>query len=301
VMDSASYSAPPAPPSLKPAPQIAQSPMDHSNQPQTIASNPSSAPAPMPKPVTPPPSAPRTAKLSLATPSAQPAAPGTSGIDPALMGRMYHDSIMVDGFKLPMPPGEWAMLANTSVKALKDPNNTGMNYFLGRIENKRLVAAIIILAMRSQGSGFVKFDGCDNPDNIYSMKEDVEPFGHQSCWVIHSFFTPPWQQWGDQATKLSNLMRAAAGDLAAKGITYPQDLVAVQFYRSETWGLLETSYLFSPEASHITSNVAPSFRDADWFGPNLHRYPEKVAYAEKLEAWGNVFWPRVKAAFDEGK
>ena len=300
AIDTASYTAPARPAALPKVAVIAEKPaIGHSDATPPAAPR---AAASVPAPVrSSPPSPPRTATLSLATPSAEPAKPDPSGIDPALMGRTYHDYVLVNGFKLPLPPGEWAMFANSSVKAIKDPNNTGMNYFLGQIENKRLVAALLIVALRSQGSGFVNFDACANPDNIYSMKEDLQPFGHQSCWIIHSLFTPPWQQWADQATKQSNLIRAAAGDMAAKNVTYPQDLVAVQFYRSESWGLLEGSYLFSPEKSHITSNVAPTFRDADWFGPNLHRFPEKVAYVAKLEEWGNEFWPRFKRAFDEGK
>ena len=195
------------------------------------------------------------------------------------------------------------MLANSTVKTLKDPNNTGMNYLLGQIENKRLVGAIQILALRSPaspGTGFVAF-GCDNPNFAYSMKEDIQPFAHQSCWVVRNWFTPPWQEWADQSKKMPELMRAAAGDLAAKGVSYPQDLVDVQFYRSETWGLLEVSYLFSPEKEHIASNIAPTLRDSDWWGPNLRRSPEKMAYIESLKVWGASFWPRVKQAFDAGQ
>ncbi len=278
-VDSATYTVPPGAP-----------------QPQAAAQ--ATPPVIKSPPIRKPPSV---AQLSLATPATQ--TTDKSGIDPALLGRTYHDYLLADGFKVPLPRGDWAMLANSTVKALKDPNNTGMNYFLAQIENKRLVGAIQIVALRSPaspGTGFPAFE-CNDPSFAYAMKEDGQPFGHQACWVIHNWFTPPWQEWADRSKKMSELTRAAAGEMAAKGITYPQDLVDVEFYRSESWGLLEVHYLFSPEKEHISSNIAPSFRDSDWWALNLRRYPEKLRYVEAREVWGASFWPRFKQAFDAGQ
>lgn len=242
---------------------------------------------------------PKVAELSLATPSNRGNSKDPSGLDAAVMGRTYHDSLLANGFKVPLPPGNWVMLANSSIKIINDPANTGTNYFLGRIEHKRLVGAVIIYAMRSPGSGFARFDMCDPPD-LYLAKEEIIPFDHQACWLIHSYFTPPWQQWADKTIDVKGITRAAAGDLAAKGVTYPQDLVSVHFFRSEKWGLLNVSYLYSPENEGITSNIAPTFRDADWFVTNIQKYPEKIAYVNKLKNWGDPFWLRFKAAFAEG-
>jgi hypothetical protein len=263
-------------------------------------------PPPMPAAVapTPPPAAATAVTLSLATPANQSTGAGSSGIDAAMMGRTYQHELLMNGFKLPLPPGEWVALASSSVHVIKHPENTGMNYFLGQIEHARLVSAITVLALRNSAApetGFEGFLACDNPENIYSSKEEITPFGHQACWIVQSFFTPPLQQWADKAAKLSNLYRAAAGDMAAKGVTYPQDFVAVQFFRAETWGLLDAMYLSSPEKERIDSNVVPSLRDSDWFGPHLQKYPDKVAYTEKLKKWGEQFWPRFKAAYEAGR
>jgi len=259
------------------------------------------APVPPPSAVTPARPAkatPQVAELSLATPGNNVVSKDTSGLDAAVMGRTYHDSLLVNGFKLPLPPGNWVMLANSSIHVTKDPSNTGMNYFLGRIERKRLVGAVIIYAMKSPGSGFAGFNRCDT-GNIYTAKEEITPFDHQACWNIHTYFTPPWQQWADKTISINGIERAAAGDMAAKGVTYPQDMISVQLFRSEKWGLLEASYVYNPESEGITSNVAPTFRDADWFGSNLQHYPEKIAYVNKLKDWGGSFWSRFKIAFEE--
>jgi hypothetical protein len=212
--------------------------------------------------------------------------------------------MVTNGFHVPLPPGEWAVLATSNIFVKSNPQNAGTTYFIGKIEKGRLVGALQINALRTPAAaptGFDEFKACSNPDNLFTNKEAVAPFDHQACWVIHSFFTPPWLQWGDKGFPMENLMRAAAGDLAAKGVTYPQDLVAVQFIRSEKWGVLNATYLFSPEQDGIQSTVVPTFRDADWFARNVQRFPEKLAYVEKLRKWGDVFWPRFKAAFDAGK
>ena len=82
------------------------------------------------------------ATLSLATPSGQSTVDQRSRLDRTLLGRTYQDYILASGFKVPLPPGQWAMLANTSIAASAHPENKGIAYFLGDIENKRLVGAV---------------------------------------------------------------------------------------------------------------------------------------------------------------
>jgi hypothetical protein len=267
--------------------------------PTQVASTPPPPIAPLPASPQPP-AAP--AHVSLATPG-NPAA-SAPGIDTALIGRTYQHELLMNGFNVPLPPGDWAILASFNIWVKQSLQNKGITYFLGRIEKGRLVGAMHVNALRSPAdapTGFDAFKVCTNPDNVYTNDEGVEAFDHQACWAIHSYFTPPWQQWGDKATSLEGVVRAAAGDLAAKGVTYPQDLVSVHFFRSEKWGLLNVSYLFSPAQDGIQSNLVPTFRDSDWFGPNVQRYPEKVTYINKLKQWGESFWPRFKTAFDAGR
>ena len=123
---------------------------------------------------------------------------------------------------------------------------------------------------------------------------------YAACWTIRTIYATGWSRWGDRAVKLSAIDRAAAGDMSATGITYPQDFISVQFTRTEAWGLLEVMYLFSPEVEHITSHTVLSINESDWTPANLSRYPEKVAYIDKMKAWGKAFWPQFKQAFDGG-
>jgi hypothetical protein len=246
--------------------------------------------------------APATAAISMAVPGAA-ARPDASGLNGALLGRTYRQSIRVEGFDVPLPPGQWAVLANSSIHFNSSP---GMAYFLGRIEQKRLVGAIRLFALRSNsqpGTGFPAANGCKvrNPNLNYLYAGSVTAFDHQACWLINNYFTPPLQQWADRAVKIAGLDRAAAGDLTAKGVSYPQDLIDVRFTRAETWGFLEVSYLFNPEAEGINSSTALSARESDWHAPNAPRFPEKMAYLAKIQAWGEGFWPKFQQAFESGQ
>lgn len=283
----ASYVSQPAPSAPAPPP-VAVAPTADSNSAHQLAL-PSS------------PSKIQTANLSLATPGNSSSAAGD--LDNALGGRTYSGSVNVDGYKVPLPTGKWVILSNVHYKS---PRAAGELVFLGEVKNKRLVGGARITALHTVGqpaAGFPpKLSGCFGVNHIdlYVDSEAMDANGHQSCWLVDSFFTPPLQQWADRATKIDALDRAAGGDLAAKGVTYPQDFVRIRMTRTEPWGLLEVAYLFSPEAGGIKSNDAISAADTDWTRGNISRYPEKLAYIEKMKQWATQFWPVFKGAFATG-
>ncbi|MBK5417407.1 hypothetical protein [Pseudomonas sp. TH31] len=182
---------------------------------------------------------PSTANISLATSGAA-SSQDPSGLDRAMIGRTYSGTVRVDGYEVPLPTGQWAMLANSSIRL---PKASGMIYFFGRIEKKRLIGAVRIIGLKSNespGDGFEQANGCvtGNPDLNYVFIESVKPFAHQGCWSMTNIYTPPFLQWADQTVKISSLDRAAAGDMAAKGVTYPQDFMVLRFFRAEKWGCL---------------------------------------------------------------
>jgi hypothetical protein len=242
---------------------------------------------------------PHNATISLATPGGS-GIDQTSGLDRALLGRTFQSTLLVNGFKVPLPPGQWAMLANGAVTGNAHPENKGMIYFLGQIVQKRVVAAMWVQAMRSPGLGFIQNQNCTNPANLYVLDEP-EGTDHQGCTWIRSYFSADMQQWADKSAHIDQMARAAGGNLAAKGVSYPQELVTAGFQQAEKWGELSAGYMFSPEKNGISSNVVPTFRDSDWYKSNLQRYPEKVAYVNKLQQWATSFSPKFQAAFEGGK
>jgi hypothetical protein len=249
---------------------------------------------------------PTTASLSLAMPSGAAGnnAAAQTGLNPGLYGRTYSGSIQVNGFQLPLPAGNWVMLANQGINF---PTASGTDYFFGRIKDKHLVGAILVYTLRPKSpsdtvmSSLVKMAGCNRADALYMSSTEMADGGFPSCWFTHGWFSSPMLTWADRASHLESVLRATGGDLAAKGVDYPQDFVAVQFVRNQTWGLLYAEYLFSPQAEGIQSNIVSTYLDSDWTHDHIGRFPEKVAYAEKIKAWGMTFWPKFESAFAAGK
>ena len=223
----------------------------------------------------------------------------TSGLDRALLGRTFQDTLLFNGYKVPLPPGQWAMLANGTVTGTR-PQNKGTMLFLGQIVQKRLVAAVWVEAMRSPGLGFVHNPNCSNPANLY-VSDEPDNTDHQGCRWIRSYFSADIQQWADKSAHIDQIGRAVGRDLAAKGVSYPQELVTAGFCETEKWGRLTAGYMFNPEKEGISSNVVTAFGDSDWYKSNLQRYPEKVAYVSKLQQWAADFQPKFQAAFAAGK
>lgn len=282
----ASYTPQPKPTATQAAPVVAPAPQPV----QTAAMPMPASAAPL-----------QTAKLSLATPDNH--APGADGLDSALSGRRISGTLRVDGFDVPLPPGDWLELASMHFKQSTD---AGEMLMLGQVKNRRLIGYVRITAARSTSepaAGFRAAPGCDRQSEHANVliSEALEPFGHQACWLMDHSFLAPLQAWADRANKLPPLERAAAGDLAAKGVSYPQEMISLRFTRAETWGLLEARYVFSPEGDSIAAHPIASYADSDWEPRVVNRYPEKVAYLDKLKRWGDGFWPRFKTAFDAGR
>ena len=219
-----------------------------------------------------------------------------------IMGKTFTKSMPAGGFIIPLPDGNWTVIATANVT---EPGATGTGYFLARLQDGRLIGAARIIAADSKerpGAGFKLFTDCDNRNgnNIFTVNEGCTAFESQSFWRLHNYFSS-FPQWADRTLPMGELDRLAGKMLTTNGIRYPQDFVAVQFVRAEKWGVLDTSYLFSPEDDGITAKQVSTFRESDWHSANITRFPDKMAYARKLKDWGASFWPKIKDAFAAGE
>jgi serine/threonine protein kinase len=279
----------PAPPHPKPVSSAASVPVTakpaakKSAAPQVAAA---AAAAPAPEPLT----------------SPAPSLPSTDQgypIDRAQIGATYQRSFQAYGYDVPLPPGEWVLLSGAQIIPNLRFGNTGHDYVLARIERQRVVEGMRIQALRSAPApdlGFAKNPFCEDPNNLYAQIEALSADAHQSCWRVYDLFTGGWL---DLASDQDAVHAAGVRRLLETGVSFPQDLLTVAFFRAETWGALLVSYSFSPEHQGIASHTANSARESDWYIGNLNRYPEKADYVAKLRDWGNASWPKFKQAFDQ--
>jgi hypothetical protein len=268
------------------------------------AAPPAQAPAPAAAPMSketaaPPP--PKTAALSMVT--GGPAAPSDgTGLNPALVGNLFSGTFEASGLTVPLPPGRWAVLARMSGKI---GGGAAAQYALGRIANGKLSAVLHLTTITGipTPNGVPEAKTCTQPRmqivHYVFVDSDSNPLSHQGCWTLENFYTAYMNQWADRAAKMSALDRATAGDLAAKGLSLPQDAVQLRFLKSNASNFVELRVMFSPESEGISSNPAATVMDSDWSVANVARYPEKTAYLARMKAWGASFWPGFAQAFDK--
>ena len=176
-------------------------------------------------------SLPRAVPLNLAPPDAMLAkSQSQKGNEkPIFMGKVYVGFFPAAGRKLPLPPGSWTVLADLRT----GPESSA--YFLARIENKRLVGAVMFyLDNFREGVQYKSATECTDPANLYAITEsnqDARDGGSQAFWTIRNIFATVWGQWANKEVRMDPIIRAAAGEMQIQQIILPQDLVQVKFLR----------------------------------------------------------------------
>lgn len=286
ALSAASYTPPrienPAPPPVATAQAVAQA-----------------APAAaVPAPAKAAPAKPSAAELSMVTASGS-GTPNATGLDPALTGRLYTGAIFINGFEAPLPQGQWMILAQ---QRQQRPPITATATYLGRIKNKRLLGVVRIVTGRGGVALQTPVECMRSVPILFTVKVegDFIPGKQEACWRMGGYYATDLQRWADRSVRMPSLERAAAGDLAAKGVSYPQDFIAIAFTREDPTHGLEATYFFSPEEAGINSRTVTSLADSDWTPARISSSPEKMAYVAGLEAWAESFWPKFKDVFAKG-
>jgi len=217
---------------------------------------------------------------------------------PIYMGKLFSGFFPAAGRKLPLPPGSWVVLADLRT----GPQSS--TYFLAKIENKRLVGAVtFFFDSFREGVQYRPAAECTDPANLYAAVEsnqDSRDGGSQAYWTIRGIFATVWGRWADRGTRMDPVIRSAAGEMEVQQITLPQDLVQVKFLRVELWGRVLGNCYFSPELERISSKTVSNWMESEWSYLNYEKYPEKVAYIDRLKEWGQAWWPKFKGAAGPG-
>jgi hypothetical protein len=238
------------------------------------------------------PSAGRAGK-SLAPPS-RPDASGTrrTGVDPAgamPMDKTAADYVMAQGMTVPLPPGQWVVVAHVPA-----PDRGGLeSLFLAQVRRDKLSRAVLVRATMQadeSATGFRRSAPCARPGVLYAKTIANEELGRQDCWTIDH----------DASTRSERdtapMIGAAIGELELRGIKYPPVLLSAFFRLADKQRSLDAVYYFNPETDGITSRPT-SWEESDWNRNDIYKYPDKIAYVEKLRAWAEAWHPAVRDGF----
>ncbi|HLF16985.1 MAG TPA: hypothetical protein VI796_06120 [Candidatus Thermoplasmatota archaeon] len=134
------------------------------------------------------------------------------------------------------------------------------------------------------GTGYRPFKQCQRKALMAVVVHANEEFGIQDCWTLnHNSGTAAWTAKGTHP-----LLRAAAGALQVAGVPIPETLLSVYYRLADTRGFLNVIYYFNPERDGIKTRPTATWEDSDWHRDYIARYPDKVAYVQRLKAWATT-------------
>ncbi|WP_290702868.1 hypothetical protein [Amphritea sp.] len=203
--------------------------------------------------------------VSRVTPSIQPTSAKLKVDD--LLGNRYSDSFNITNFSLPLPAGDWEVLAFYKVQQSED--DKAIIFFqqeAGQLKN--LYAVRFILS--TNGKGFRQKSACSAKRGYVSEVSSNQSFGPQNCfWVEHS--TKPWEL---PIFKLSYLR------LKEKGIHAPEVVINSAFHRADQNSSLTAYYFSNPELSGIKTQTS-SWSTSPWHPRVIEGHPKLEAFAQE--------------------
>jgi hypothetical protein len=214
------------------------------------------------------------------------------GIDPSLLGRLFSNSIKIDGFDVPLPGAHWAIASHGT---LKGHNISGDGYFLIKVYHGELAKGLLVRLLRAKAGETMDQIRLPKIRTLLASSPECSAPGTESCWEMYPFSTYFWQRWGDTSTPLDIVARRAAEFMDKRGIKYPHRFIATSFVRHASWGVMEATYYSNSDGNDLTP-VTPG---AD--PKAIVKMTFNAKYITDLKTWANAFWPRIQAAFAAGK
>jgi len=203
----------------------------------------------------------------------------------SLMGKTVTGSVLTQGKSVPLPPGQWIVVAHF-------PAAGGVeSLFLAQLRRDKLSRAVLVQAStQASESGFRRSAQCARTALLYVKTISNEEFGRQDCWTINH------NLWTQSERDTPPIIRAAIGDLEVRGVKYPPVLLSAFFRLADRQSFLHAVYYFNPETDGIASKPT-LWEESDWNRNYIHQYPDKIAYVEKLRAWAEGWHPAVRDGF----
>ena len=232
--------------------------------------------------------------IASSAPNAAPAIPGTpTGEQISLMGKTFTGRLPYLGRQLPLPPGTWTVVAQVFPSAHGDGSE---GTALAEHVNARLVGLTVFTGTGPQargGTGYRPFTQCQRTALTVVVVHANEEFGVQNCWTInHNTGTDAWSAKGAHP-----LMRAAAGALQVTAVAIPETLLSVYYRLADKQGFLNVLYYFNPEREGIRTRPTATWEESDWHRDYIARYPDKVAYVQRLKAWATAHHQALAESF----
>jgi hypothetical protein len=153
------------------------------------------------------------------------------------------------------------------------------NVFLAHIESGKLFGFIWIAGNADLSrSGWILDSFCKRNDILFSI---VDAFSQndERCWSINH----------NVMTRGSNTSAAASAlytFVEQNHIAMPGTMITVGMRWHDSSTFTKVVYYFNPEFEGLAPSTQLDWRTNDWHLDRIANFPDRVAYIEKLKAWG---------------
>ncbi len=213
----------------------------------------------------------------------------TTATPPPLNEEYVGEFRFSNGQALPLPEGTWTSVARAHRR--NNHNNLLETVTLVATDSGQVTGLVIgrtnIDAARS---GWIIPKLCQRSDT--HLAEVVSYNTRDSfCWgIVHSDHSKNFSgYWGE-------VLRPYFDYVDGRGIAAPKAMIDVEMYKAKPSRFLSARYYWNPEVEGFPAPAVAAWQNSDWNVSNVAGDAEKLAYLERLEAWGRSMIPRFKAA-----
>lgn len=201
-----------------------------------------------------------------------------------------------NGSQLPLPEGTWTLVGNKGIT-----NNTGQYLyqpiladFRNGVVQKIVWATTAIGGKNSPGftDGYIAFRTCSRTNMHFVKTNLMVENGDQDCWFLNHFVMS-----GTNDRTPPSIIQSREY-FAANKIKIPLTAIYSGHHLANfRLQFLTARYFFNPEVEGFSPPAQAAWSINDWHKDRYFSDPKKVAYIEKIKAWGAQWHQRVKQGF----
>jgi hypothetical protein len=202
----------------------------------------------------------------------------------------YTGSVELLGRRIPLPAGEWTVVARDFSTDKVDPPSVDIAFV--RSEGHRITGLLSIYGTplgRPAPAGFKVNTACTASDVILNEVAAESPGGVQDCLNVRWLRPVIYHD-----IRSSAFVHNIAAALDARDIGLPAVMVGAEAYEADRGHELRFAAFFNPDAAGITPDLSVQRGQSGWAPYNLPKDPQKAAYVERVRNWGEAWRPALR-------
>ena len=233
----------------------------------------------------------------------------TSLKDSNYVGKVYKNTIQLQGMDIPLPEGDWLVIGSGYVEqrivgGSEGTKNSGTNdHFQVVLLNKtergqvRGLVSISTDMMGNKVSGYFSNKDFNRTDVHYIVVNNNNDLDAHDCWMInHEIMSK------SSSSKNSRAMKEAFVYLETNQMPLPKIMIDSYHHFTGKYNknkYLSYSYYINPEIDGFNPPNDTNWTTCEWNKLQINKDDKKVAYIEKLKIEGTAMHEKLHAAFGE--